>query len=323
MKPLTRALKVLDLEIEGILEVKSRLGREFLQAVDLCLNVLRHRGKIVVVGVGKSGHIGDKISATLRSTGSPSVTLNALNAAHGDLGMVGREDLVLAISSSGETTELINILPSLKRIGVKLIAFTGKPDSTLARYADVHLNTSVRREACPLNLAPTASTTATLALGDALAMVLLEAQGFKKEDFAHFHPGGTLGRNLLLGVREVMRPLEQVAVCSEHETVDAALARITEKRCGAAIIVAKNGVLSGIFTHGDFVRAYQKDRKIGARSLLEVMTRNPIQIQDRRLAVEVLRVFEKHQIEDLVVVEPSGKPVGLVDAQDLAKMNLL
>jgi arabinose-5-phosphate isomerase len=287
------------------------------------MRAVEKRNKIVVVGVGKSGHIGEKIAATLTSTGSPAVVLNSMNALHGDLGVVADGDIVLALSYSGETEELTRLVPALRRFDVKMIAITGNAKSFLAAQADLHLDAHVGQEACPLNLAPTSSTTAMLVLGDALAMVLLEARGFKKEDFATFHPGGTLGRNLLMKVQDIMRTREQMAVLSGSATVNEALALIGSKRAGAIAVIDKKGQLAGIYTHGDFTRGYQKDVNIGRAKLAEVMTKNPITVRVEKLAVEVLNLFEKHRIGDLIVVDRKNQPVGLVDAQDLAKVKLL
>jgi arabinose-5-phosphate isomerase len=320
---LTQAKQVFDIEIESLRALKSRLNGDFSLAVDTILQTLQRKGKIIVVGVGKSGQIGEKIAATFTSTGTTAVVLNALNAFHGDLGLVSKGDVILALSYSGETEELLRILPSLKRNANKLIALTGQVKSTLAMNADVHLDISVQREACPLNLAPTSSTTAMLVLGDALAMVVLSARGFKKEDFARYHPGGSLGRNLLLKVQDVMRPAESVVISKVTHTVRQALADMTTKRCGAAMVVTATGQLAGIYTHGDFVRSFQTNKDIGDAKLRDVMIKNPVSVQIDKLAVEVLNIFEKHRIEDLVVLNRQKKPVGLIDVQDLTKLKLL
>jgi arabinose-5-phosphate isomerase len=320
---LSQAKQVFDIEIESLRALKSRLNGDFNLAVDTILQTLQRKGKIIVVGVGKSGHVGEKIAATFTSTGATAVVLNALNAFHGDLGVVSKGDVVLALSYSGETEELLRILPNLKRSATKLIALTGQSKSTLAMNADVHLDVSVKREACPLNLAPTSSTTTMLVLGDALAMVVLSARGFKKEDFARFHPGGSLGRNLLLKVQDVMRPSDSVVVSKTTDSVAKALADMTAKRCGAAMIVTSSGQLAGIYTHGDFVRSFQVNKDIGSAKLRDVMIKNPISVQIDKLAVEVLNIFEKHRIEDLVVLDRNKKPVGLIDVQDLTKLKLL
>ncbi|MDR2462975.1 MAG: KpsF/GutQ family sugar-phosphate isomerase [Verrucomicrobiales bacterium] len=323
MNSLQRARAVLDIEVEALLDLKKRLGGEFSQAVQLITEAVQRRHKIIVIGVGKSGHVGDKIAATLTSTGAPAVVLNALNAMHGDLGVVAAGDVVIALSYSGETEELTRILPSIKREKITLIAMSGNAKSTLATNADVHLSVSIRREACPLNLAPTSSTTAMLALGDCLAMAVLDAQGFKKEDFARFHPGGSLGRNLLLKATDVMRPLATVAALTVSDTVADALAEMNAKRCGATIVSDRRRKLAGIYTHGDFVRGYQNNSDIGGARLGDVMTRRPVTVSDRKLAVEVLRIFEEHRIKDLIVVSQQNQPIGLIDVQDLTKLKLL
>jgi len=319
----TKGRRVIELEAAALKAVQRRLDHNFAQAVEAMREVIDSGRKIIVTGIGKSGTIGAKIASTLSSTGAPSVVLDAVNASHGDLGMISPGDLILILSYSGETEEVARLLPSLKRIGTRIVALTGNPKSTLAQGADLHIDVQVPREACPLNLAPTSSSAATLAVGDALAMVLLEARGFKKEDFAKFHPGGTLGRNLLLKVEDIMRTREQMAVLPGTATVNEALALIASKRAGAAAIVDASGRLKGIYTHGDFTRGYQKNVAVGQARLAEVMTPNPITVRVDKLAVEVLNLFEAHRIGDLVVVDRQNKPVGLVDAQDLAKVKLL
>jgi len=320
---ITKGKRVIELEAAALGAVKQRLDEQFALAVEALREVIQAGNKIVVTGVGKSGAIGAKIASTLASTGAPSVVLDAVNATHGDLGMVLRGDLVLILSYSGETEEVGRLIPSLKRIGTRIIAVTGNLRSSLAREADIRLDVQVAREACPLNLAPTSSTTAMLAVGDALAMVLLETRGFKKEDFATFHPGGALGRNLLLKVDGVMRTREQMAILTGIATVNEALALIAQKRAGAVAVTDKLGRLKGIYTHGDFTRGYQKDVNIGRARLGDVMTSNPITVRVDKLAVEVLNLFEAHHIGDLIVVDRRNHPVGLVDAQDLAKVKLL
>lgn len=323
MSYLKQARRVFDIEIESLLELRSRLNGDFNLTIQTLLQTVQRKNKLIVIGVGKSGHVGEKLAATFSSTGAPAVVLNALNAVHGDLGVVSKGDTILALSYSGETEELLRILPSLKRLDCKLIALTGQPKSTLALNADVHLNVSVKREACPMNLAPTSSTTSMLVLGDALAMALLSARGFKKEDFAKVHPGGSLGRNLLLKAQDVMRPALMVVVSKTSDTVRLALAEMTKKRCGATMIVTAKGTLAGIYTHGDFVRSYQTNKNIGDATLSDVMIAKPITVQADKLAVEVLNIFEKNQIEDLVVLDHHKKPIGLIDVQDLTKYKLL
>ncbi len=325
MDYLDKARRVLDLEIAELHRLRDRLdGAALERAISFLLRCLENRGKIVVIGVGKSGHIGEKIAATLTSTGSTAVVLNSLNALHGDLGVVSDGDVVLALSASGETDELVNLLPALLRFNISLIALTGRADSTLALASHAWLDVSVTQEACPLNLAPTSSTTVMLALGDALAMVLLEARGFDKDDFAKFHPGGQLGRSLLLKVRQVMRPRENVAVVTPGQTVGEVLAAIARARAGAAVVVDADGRLAGIFTHGDFARHFQHGpENLGARPVGEFMTPRPVTIDGERLAVEILPLLEHSRIDDLVVVDADRRPVGLVDTQDLTRLKLL
>src|SRR5216110_3940501 len=254
---LEKAGRVLDIEIFELKRLRERLGENFSRAVELIKETADARGKVVVVGVGKSGHIGAKIAATLTSTGSPAVVLDSSNALHGDLGMIADGDVVLALSASGETEELLRILPAIARFQVRIIAMCGDPKSTLAQNAHLFLDVNIEQEACPLNLAPTSSTTVMLALGDALAMVLLEARGFQKEDFARFHPAGMVGRSLLLRVHQIMRPRRAVAVVRPEATIRAVLETMTSLRAGAAVVAGDDEKLLGIFTHGDFVRHYQ------------------------------------------------------------------
>lgn len=323
MDYLSRARKVVEIELAEARAAADRLDGNFENAVRLIQASVENRGKVVVVGVGKSGHIGEKVAATLTSTGSPAVVLNSLNALHGDLGVVSDGDVVLAISYSGETDELLNILPALARFDVKIVAMTGDTASTLAKTADCVLDCGVSQEACPLNLAPTSSTTTMLVLGDALAMVLLEARGFDKENFARFHPGGRLGRALLLKVHQIMRGADQLARVSAGTPVLEVIKTMTNCRAGAAVIVDGDGELEGIFTHGDFARHFPQVPDIGGRPVSEFMTRNPITISGDKLAAEVLHVLQKHRIDDLVVVDADGKPLGVVDSQDLSRLKIL
>ncbi len=323
MEYLEKARRVLDIEILELQRLRERLGDEFGRAVQLIKQAVEARGKVVVLGVGKSGHIGSKIAATLTSTGSPAVVLDSLNALHGDLGMVADGDVVLALSASGETEELLRILPALARFQVRVVAICGDPGSTLAQNCEVFLDVNIEQEACPLNLAPTSSTTVMLALGDAIAMVLLEARGFQKEDFARFHPAGMIGRSLLLRVHQIMRPREALALVTGDTPVRTALKTMTDLRAGAAVIAHADGQLLGIFTHGDFVRHFQNDSKVGERLVADLMTLNPVTVQQDRLAVEVLNLLERHRIDDLVVVDDENMPVGIVDSQDLTRLKLL
>src|SRR6202171_2752705 len=323
MDYLEKAKRVLDVEIFELKRLHDRLGESFSRAVDLIKQTVDARGKIVVLGVGKSGHIGSKIASTLTSTGSPAVVLDSLNALHGDLGMVADGDVVLALSASGETEELLRILPAIARFQVKIIAVCGDANSSLAQNSHVFLDVNIEQEACPLNLAPTSSTTVMLALGDALAMVLLEARGFQKEDFARFHPAGMIGRSLLLRVHQIMRPRHALALVPPDATVHYVLQTMTEVRAGAAVVADANGQLLGIFTHGDFVRHFQSDSRIGERPVADLMTLNPVTVHQDKLAVEVLNLLERHRIDDLVVVDDNQAPVGIVDSQDLTKLKLL
>ena len=323
MDYLEKARRVLDLEIRELERLRQRLGDDFSRAVGLIKDAVDARGKVVVLGVGKSGHIGGKIASTLTSTGSPAVVLDSLNALHGDLGMVADGDVILALSSSGETEELVRILPAIARFQVKIIAICGDADSTLAKNAHVVLDVNVEQEACPLNLAPTSSTTAMLALGDAIAMVLLEARGFDKKDFAKFHPSGKIGRSLLMRVHQVMRPRESMAVVPPTATVRDVLKAMTSVRAGAAVVAGEDRQLLGIFTHGDFARHFQSDPKIGERLVADLMTLNPVTVHKDKLAVEVLNLLESHRIDDLVVVDDDKAPVGVVDSQDLTRLKLL
>ena len=323
MQYLEKAKRVLDIEILELQRLRERLGEGFARAVEIIKECVEARGKVVVLGVGKSGHIGAKIAATLTSTGSPAVVLDSLNAMHGDLGMVADGDVILALSASGETEELLRILPALTRFQVRIIALCGDPQSTLAQNCEVLLDVNIEQEACPLNLAPTSSTTVMLALGDALAMVLLEARGFQKEDFARFHPGGMVGRSLLLRVHQIMRPRDALALVSPETAVRSVLQAMTDVRAGAAVVAGGDGKLLGIFTHGDFARHFQTDPRVGERLVADLMTLNPVTVQQDKLAVEVLNLLERHRIDDLVVVDEQMIPVGIVDSQDLTKLKLL
>jgi arabinose-5-phosphate isomerase len=320
---LEKAQRVFEIELSAIREVRERLDGAFSNAVELMIEAVGKRNKIVVVGVGKSGHIGEKIAATLTSTGAPAVVLNALNALHGDLGVVADGDVILALSNSGETDELTTLIPALRRFDVRMIAMTGNAKSFLAANSDVHLDVRVSQEACPLDLAPTSSTTAMLVLGDALAMVLLEARGFQKADFARFHPGGQLGRTLLFKVHQIMRGPDRMALMPPGTTVREALHEMARRRAGAAVIVAEGGELAGVFTHGDFGRHFQTDPALMEKRVGDLMTRNPVCVAGDHLAAEVLRILQQHAVDDLVVVDAANKPIGIVDSQDLARFRLL
>ena len=320
---LEQARRVFDVEIAELQRVRDRLDGRFAEAVRTILPCLERRGKVVVCGVGKSGHIGEKIAGTLTSTGCPAVVLNSLNALHGDLGVVADGDVILALSYSGETDEMLNVLPALARFDVRIIAMTGNPRSSLAQNSHVVLDVRVEREACPLKLAPTSSTTVMLVLGDALAMVLLEARGFTKEDFARFHPGGRLGRTLLLRAREIMRGADAMALVRPGTLVREVLHEMTRRRAGAAVAVDGDGRLAGIFTHGDFARHFQTSPAIGEEPVERFLTRHPITVGGEKLAVEVLHILEKNRVDDLVVLDEDGRPIGVVDSQDLARFRLV
>jgi arabinose-5-phosphate isomerase len=323
MSHVTRAREVFAIELAALKQVRAQLDEAFNQAVETVVETLRQRGKIVVVGIGKSGNVGQKIAATLTSTGATSVVLNSVDALHGDLGVVTDGDVVLALSYSGESEELLSLLPALKRFSVKLIALTGGLKSSLARYSDVVLNVKVPKEACPFNLAPTASTTAMLVMGDALAMAILQARGFKERDFAKYHPAGAIGRALLVKVRDIMRTGERNAVAGQTLTVRDALLVMTRAKSGSLSVVNARGKLAGVFTDGDFRRHMAADENLLARSLSAVMTRNPICIRDEALAAEALKIFNERNIDDLIVVNSHREPVGLVDSQDLPKLKLM
>jgi arabinose-5-phosphate isomerase len=320
---LAQARKVFDIELAALKAVRKQLDAAFGRAVEMMAAVLSQRGKIVVVGIGKSGNIGHKISATLTSTGSTSVVLNSVDALHGDVGIVNDGDVILALSYSGESEELLNLLPALKRFSIKIISLTGGPKSSLARHSDVVLNVKVPREACPFNLAPTASTTAMLAMGDALAMAVLEARGFKQGDFARLHPSGAIGRAMLLRVGDIMRSGERNAVADEDLPVRDALLVMTHARSGSLSVVNGRGKLVGVFTDGDFRRCMATSENLLAQPLRKVMTRQPICIGENALAVEALKIFNERNIDDLIVVNARREPVGLVDSQDLPKLKIM
>jgi len=323
MTHLARAREVFDLELAAVRAVRAQLDEQFNRAVETIVAALRNRAKLVLVGIGKSGAVGRKIAATLTSTGSTCVVLDSVDALHGDLGILNDGDVVLALSYSGESEELLNLLPAIKRFAVKIIALTGGVKSSLARHSDLVLNVRVPKEACPFNLAPTASTTATLVMGDALAMAVLQARGFKRSDYARYHPSGAIGRALLLRVGEIMRAGERNAVAAESLTVKEALLVMTRARSGSLAVVNARGKLTGVFTDGDFRRHMSKDDRLLTRPLKSVMTPNPITIRDTALAVEALKIFNERNIDDLIVVNAKHEPVGLVDSQDLPKLKMM
>ncbi len=311
------ARAVLETETAAIARLAERLDGAFVQACELMLGC---QGRVVVTGMGKSGHIGGKIAATLASTGTPAFFVHPGEASHGDLGMITAQDVVLAMSNSGETPELLAILPIIKRLGVPLIAMTGRPASTLAREAAVHLDVSVEKEACPLGLAPTASTTATLAMGDALAVALLETRGFTAEDFALSHPGGALGRRLLLHVREVMHRGERLPVVRLGAPLRDALVEITQKGLGVTAVIDANGLLSGVFTDGDLRRALDHEG-IDLRNarIDDVYTPGGKTCPADMLAAEALGLMDRHKINALIVVDADRRPIGALNTHDLLR----
>ncbi|UCB57442.1 MAG: KpsF/GutQ family sugar-phosphate isomerase [Candidatus Omnitrophota bacterium] len=315
-----RAKEVLRIESEAISSLTKRLDHNFQKAVDMLCSC---RGRIVVTGMGKGGIIGRKISATLSSIGSPSLWLHPAEAIHGDLGRVISEDVVLVISNSGETEEIVKLLPTIKNIGASLIALTGNLKSVLAKNSDIVLDISVEEEACPLGLVPTASTTAMLAMGDALAIAVLEKKGLKKEEFAFYHPGGNLGRRLLLKVKDIMRKDEASPVVKEDVLVKDALLAITSARAGSVSVINKKGILTGIFTDGDLRRHLENDPNLSMRKIEKVMTKNPAVIEAEKLAAEALTILQSKKIDEIPVVDDEGRPVGLLDVQDLLKAGLV
>jgi arabinose-5-phosphate isomerase len=309
----------LNIEIQGLLSLVDRLDENFCRAIELLSGC---HGKVVVTGMGKSGLICRKIAATLASTGTPSFFLHSGDALHGDLGMVMKGDVILAVSNSGETEEIVKIIPHFKRHALKMIVMTGNPDSTLAKAADVILDISVREEACPLGLAPTASTTATLAMGDALAVVLLESKGFNQEDFAMRHPGGILGRRLFLRVEDLMHRGDKLPLVSENTPIKDALFEITSKRLGITGVVDGGGILTGVITDGDLRRGLETRGDIFRYNANQLMTRNPKNIAADSLAAEAVALMEQHSITCLFVLQDDCKPVGVIHLHDLLKAGL-
>ncbi|WP_137896264.1 KpsF/GutQ family sugar-phosphate isomerase [Ramlibacter sp. 2FC] len=314
------AHETLDIEAAALLGLKARLGDDFARAVAMMLAV---RGRVVVTGMGKSGHVGRKIAATLASTGTPALFVHPGEASHGDLGMIKTVDLVLGISNSGESDELVSILPVLKRQGVPLIAITGGLASTLARHADVVLDSSVEKEACPLNLAPTASTTAQLALGDALAVALLDARGFKAEDFARSHPGGSLGRRLLTHVSDVMRQGEEVPLVGPDTPFTELMREMSAKGLGASAVVDAERRVLGIFTDGDLRRLVEKGQDLRGLTAREVMHPNPRTIRHDALAVEAAELMEESRITSVLVLDAQGRLCGAVNSNDLMRAKVI
>ncbi len=318
-----RAQEIVDIEIDGLKKVRDGLGIAFGRAVDLFLHTLDDGGKIVITGLGKSLHVGQKIAATLTSTGSPAVVLHPAEAMHGDMGILNKGDTVLALSYTGASDELLNLLPLIKQYDARIVALTGDIDSPLARNSDEVIPVTVDREACPLNISPTSSTTAMLAVGDALAMVLLEARGFTRNDYAKLHPGGAIGRTLLLHVRDIMRTGHRIAHVRSDARVEDAVLAMTEARSGSVVIVDENHSVTGIFTDGDLRRHLTDDEEtLLDRPIASVMTPNPVTLSQDLLAVDVLSHFREHDIDDLIVVDGNARLVGMIDVQDLPKLKI-
>jgi arabinose-5-phosphate isomerase len=319
---INRAREVIDVEIEGLQKVSLGLDEQFQRAIELMQTAVEKGGKVVVTGVGKNLPIGQKIAATLTSTGSPAVLLHPTDAMHGELGIISEGDVVLALSYSGESDELRELIPAIKRKEVSIIALTCSRENFLAHYSDCVILVGIDREACPFNMAPTASTTATLAMGDALAMVLLDARGFKKEDYAKLHPGGAIGRTLLMKVSDIMRKDNRIASVKSGQTVQDAVLAMTEARSGSVVVVDDAQRVLGIFTDGDLRRHLNKPELPKAR-IESLMSPHPITLRDDQLAVEVLAVFEKHNVDDLIVVDQNNRLAGMIDIQDLPKFKIL
>lgn len=312
--------QVLDIEKQAIEGLYEYLDDNFDAA---CQTLFNCKGRVIVTGMGKSGHIGGKIAATLASTGTPSFFVHPGEASHGDLGMVAAQDVVIAISNSGETSEVLNILPVIKRLGVPLIAMTGKPESTLARLADTHVCIAVAREACPLGLAPTASTTATLVMGDALAVALLNARGFTADDFALSHPGGSLGKRLLLRLQDIMHTGERIPLVSENAIIRDALLEMSRKGLGMTAITDAQGRLAGIFTDGDLRRILDNQVDVHTTSIADVMTRSCTTANADMLAAEALKLMQDRKINGLIITDQEGRPCGAMNMHDLLQAGVL
>ena len=318
--PVKAAKEVIRIERDALSSLISRIGRDFENA---CRLILKSKGRVVVTGMGKPGFIAQKISSTLSSTGTPSLFLHPAEAMHGDLGRVLKEDVLLVLSNSGQTEEILKLIPAIKKIGAKLIAFTGNKRSVLAAHSDVVLDVSVKKEACPLNLAPTASTTVMLAMGDALALALLEKKGFKVEDFAFYHPGGNIGKKLLLKVSDIMRIGKSNPVVREDRKLKEVLYRITQARAGSATVVDAKGRLKGIFTDGDLRSHLRAGETILNKSVRDMMTKDPITISQDTLATVALEILRAKKIDEVPVIDARRRPIGLLDVQDLLKAGIV
>ncbi|MBU2919195.1 KpsF/GutQ family sugar-phosphate isomerase [Psychrosphaera sp. F3M07] len=314
------ALQVINIELQAIANLTKSIDHQFEQS---CETILNCSGRVIVTGMGKSGHVANKIAATLASTGTPSFFVHPGEASHGDLGMFTKSDIVLALSNSGETAEIITLLPVLKRLGCTLIAMTGNDKSTLAVNSDFHLNAAVTEEACPLGLAPTASTTAALVLGDALAVTLLEARGFTAEDFALSHPGGSLGRKLLLTTKDIMHTGSRIPLVTEAASLKQAILEMSKKGLGMTGIVNEQGQLSGIFTDGDLRRCLDQDKPINEIMITDMMTRNSVTAQANTLAAQTLNIMEAKKINSLFVLDDTNKPIGALNMHDLLRAGVI
>lgn len=317
---INKAKEVLRIEAKAIQELIKRIGSNFEKAVKL---ILKTKGRVIVTGMGKPGFIAQKISATLSSTGTPSLYLHPAEALHGDLGRVTKDDCIIAISSSGETEEIIRLLPVIKKIGAVLISMVGNINSTLAKNSDCVLDVSIKREACPLGLAPTTSTTVMLAMGDALSVAVQDKKGFKVEHFALYHPGGSLGKRLLLRVGDIMRTGGANPVMNEDMLVKDVLLEITQARAGCASITDKKGILKGIFTDGDLRRHLRTEGDITNKKIKDVMTKNPITVHSDMMAVDALEILQSKKIDEVPVIDKKRRPIGLLDVQDLLKAGLV
>ncbi len=320
---LERAREVFDIEISGIEAVRDNLGADFENLVEMCADAIARGGKLILTGIGKSGYIGKKIAATLSSVGTPAIFMHPVEARHGDLGMIQKNDLMIALSYSGETDELLVVLPAAKQLGVKLVGITASRNSSLGKVSDLVVEMPVPREACPFNLAPTTTTTALLVLGDALAMVLLEKQGFTKEDYGRRHPGGAIGRMITMCAADVMRPLENSALVSTGSSVRETLYAMSHARCGSAIVVDGGKRLLGIFTDGDFRRWAEREDKVLDLKMERVMTRQPISVARDTLVVSVLKLIKERKVDDLVVVDENNVVQGFIDSQDLPGLKMM
>jgi arabinose-5-phosphate isomerase len=322
-KNITRAREIFDIEIEGLKAVRDSLDETFDKTIELILATLEKGGLVVVTGVGKNLHIAEKMSAIFASTGTRSIVLNPVQAMHGDLGMVSSKDILLALSFSGESEEVVKLIPAIRRHGLKVVSLTGNPKSTLAEMSDIHLNIPCGKEACPFGMAPTNSTTATMAMGDALAMVLIDAQKFPIQDYAMNHPAGAIGRALVMKVTDIMRSGDRFASVTPKATVMEALMAMTKAKSGSAAIVDDEGCLVGIFTDGDFRRSAAQDDAVLTRKMSEVMTPSPISVNAESMVVEVIKVVENRRVDDLVVVDDDNKVVGIIDIQDLPGLKIM